>query len=202
VRYLSTRDPRPAPATHSFDDVLLAGLAEDGGLFVPESLPIRFLDPSALAAPKGRRGERGPSCRCERAGHAAHQVGHRRKETLASGCVRRSSVSTRPCRHGNRLQPSAGSTGATAGEAATLQRLEWTLEQGVEVERRLQKRGGPEIQLFRHALHLGLDRAGEDIQDLDRVVRDLYARLTKERSVHNDWLASQPTLRSGVGPGR
>ena len=39
VRYLSTRDPRPAPATHSFDDVLLAGLAEDGGLFVPERLP-------------------------------------------------------------------------------------------------------------------------------------------------------------------
>ena len=42
----------------------------------------------------------------------------------------------------------------------------------------------------------------EDIQDLDRVVRDLYSRLTRERSVHNDWLASQPTLRSGVGPGR
>ena len=40
MRYLSTRDPRPAPATHSFDDVLLAGLAEDGGLFVPESLPL------------------------------------------------------------------------------------------------------------------------------------------------------------------
>src|SRR5579863_2027024 len=39
VRYLSTRDPGPKPATHSFEDVLLAGLAEDGGLFVPESLP-------------------------------------------------------------------------------------------------------------------------------------------------------------------
>jgi threonine synthase len=39
VRYLSTRDPRPAPANHSFEDVLLAGLAEDGGLFVPERLP-------------------------------------------------------------------------------------------------------------------------------------------------------------------
>src|SRR5579864_2211407 len=39
VRYLSTRDAGPKPATHSFEDVLLAGLAEDGGLFVPESLP-------------------------------------------------------------------------------------------------------------------------------------------------------------------
>jgi threonine synthase len=39
VRYLSTRDARPAPATRSFEDVLLAGLAEDGGLYVPETLP-------------------------------------------------------------------------------------------------------------------------------------------------------------------
>ena len=39
VRYLSTRDPGREPATHSFEDVLLAGLAEDGGLFVPETLP-------------------------------------------------------------------------------------------------------------------------------------------------------------------
>jgi threonine synthase len=39
VRYLSTRDPRPAPAAHSFDEALLAGLAEDGGLYVPETLP-------------------------------------------------------------------------------------------------------------------------------------------------------------------
>jgi len=39
VRYLSTRDARPAPATYSFEDVLLAGLAEDGGLYVPEALP-------------------------------------------------------------------------------------------------------------------------------------------------------------------
>lgn len=36
----------------------------------------------------------------------------------------------------------------------------------------------------------------EDIADLDRVVRDLYARLSKERSAYHDWLASQPTLRS------
>jgi threonine synthase len=47
VRYLSTRDPRPAPATHSFVEVLLAGLAEDGGLFVPERLPA--LDLASLA---------------------------------------------------------------------------------------------------------------------------------------------------------
>ncbi len=39
MRYLSTRDARPQPATYSFEDVLLAGLAEDGGLFVPETLP-------------------------------------------------------------------------------------------------------------------------------------------------------------------
>jgi len=34
MRYLSTRDARPSPATYSFEDVLLAGLAEDGGLSV------------------------------------------------------------------------------------------------------------------------------------------------------------------------
>jgi threonine synthase len=47
VRYLSTRDARPRPATHSFEDVLLAGLAEDGGLYVPQALPK--LDFAALA---------------------------------------------------------------------------------------------------------------------------------------------------------
>jgi threonine synthase len=47
VRYLSTRDARPQPATHSFEDVLLAGLAEDGGLYVPQALPK--LDFAALA---------------------------------------------------------------------------------------------------------------------------------------------------------
>jgi hypothetical protein len=36
----------------------------------------------------------------------------------------------------------------------------------------------------------------EDIADLDRVVRDLYARMAKERTQYHDWLASQPTLRS------
>src|SRR5437764_12975706 len=44
--YLSTRAAGPASATHSFEDVLLAGLAEDGGLFVPETLPA--LDAAAL----------------------------------------------------------------------------------------------------------------------------------------------------------
>jgi threonine synthase len=47
MRYLSTRDARPRPATYSFEDVLLAGLAEDGGLYVPETLPA--LDLAALA---------------------------------------------------------------------------------------------------------------------------------------------------------
>ena len=46
VRYLSTRDPRPQPCTFSFEDVLLAGLAEDGGLYVPDHLPA--LDAAAL----------------------------------------------------------------------------------------------------------------------------------------------------------
>ena len=39
MRYLSTRDSAPQPATSSFEEVLLAGLAVDGGLFVPEGLP-------------------------------------------------------------------------------------------------------------------------------------------------------------------
>ena len=39
MRYLSTRDPRPSPATFSFTEVLLAGLAADGGLYVPDRLP-------------------------------------------------------------------------------------------------------------------------------------------------------------------
>src|SRR5580704_7168213 len=47
VRYLSTRDARPKPATYSFEDVLMAGLAEDGGLYVPEIVPT--LDFPALA---------------------------------------------------------------------------------------------------------------------------------------------------------
>ncbi|HVC54726.1 MAG TPA: threonine synthase [Stellaceae bacterium] len=48
MRYLSTRDPGPLPATHTFEDVLLGGLAEDGGLYVPADLPA--LDGAALGA--------------------------------------------------------------------------------------------------------------------------------------------------------
>src|SRR5580704_8476293 len=48
MRFLSTRDARPQPATYSFEDVLLAGLAEDGGLYVPEALPS--LDLAQLSA--------------------------------------------------------------------------------------------------------------------------------------------------------
>ena len=46
MRYLSTRDARPQPATAGFEAVLLAGLAEDGGLYVPQSVPV--LDAAAL----------------------------------------------------------------------------------------------------------------------------------------------------------
>jgi threonine synthase len=52
MRYLSTRDVRARPATFSFDEILLAGLAEDGGLFVPEQLPS--LDATALAELAGK----------------------------------------------------------------------------------------------------------------------------------------------------
>src|SRR3954464_1224413 len=44
MRYLSTRDAGKAPAARSFEDVLLAGLAEDGGLYVPERLPTLSRD--------------------------------------------------------------------------------------------------------------------------------------------------------------
>jgi threonine synthase len=51
VRYLSTRDSRADPATHAFEDVLLAGLAEDGGLYVPERLAP--LDPATMCSLRG-----------------------------------------------------------------------------------------------------------------------------------------------------
>jgi threonine synthase len=44
VRYISTRGEAPA---FGFVDVTLAGLARDGGLYVPESWPR--LDPDAIA---------------------------------------------------------------------------------------------------------------------------------------------------------
>jgi threonine synthase len=40
LHYLSTRDAAPTPARLNFEEVLLAGLAPDGGLYVPESVPI------------------------------------------------------------------------------------------------------------------------------------------------------------------
>jgi threonine synthase len=39
VKYLSTRDTRVPPPALSFTEALLAGLAEDGGLYVPDRLP-------------------------------------------------------------------------------------------------------------------------------------------------------------------
>ena len=48
MRYISTRGTAPVLA---FDEVLLAGLAEDGGLYVPESWPT--LSPDALKAMRG-----------------------------------------------------------------------------------------------------------------------------------------------------
>src|SRR6185369_16183751 len=39
VRYISTRDPRAEPRFLSFSETLLAGLAEDGGLYIPDGLP-------------------------------------------------------------------------------------------------------------------------------------------------------------------
>ena len=51
MRYLSTRDGRANPTTCGFEDVLLAGLAEDGGLYVPETLPS--LDAATLRSLAG-----------------------------------------------------------------------------------------------------------------------------------------------------
>ena len=50
--YLSTRDARTPPERLAFEDVLLAGLAPDGGLYVPEAWPV--LDAPALRALRGR----------------------------------------------------------------------------------------------------------------------------------------------------
>lgn len=52
MRYLSTRDPRRRPLLRSFEEVLLKGLAEDGGLFVPERAPL--LDAAAWESLAGR----------------------------------------------------------------------------------------------------------------------------------------------------
>jgi threonine synthase len=44
LQYLSTRDADPTPARLGFDEVLLAGLAPDGGLYVPERVPVLSYD--------------------------------------------------------------------------------------------------------------------------------------------------------------
>ena len=46
MRYISTRGQAPAL---NFEDVLLAGLASDGGLYVPENLP-RFTQAEIASA--------------------------------------------------------------------------------------------------------------------------------------------------------
>jgi threonine synthase len=52
VQYVSTRDARRPPERLGFEAVLLAGLARDGGLYVPETWPR--LDAAALRALRGR----------------------------------------------------------------------------------------------------------------------------------------------------
>ena len=51
MSYISTRDARTPPERLSFEDVLLAGLAPDGGLYVPADWPILTAD--ALRAMRG-----------------------------------------------------------------------------------------------------------------------------------------------------
>jgi threonine synthase len=51
LSYISTRDARTPPERLSFGDVLLAGLAPDGGLYVPADWPA--LTPDALRALRG-----------------------------------------------------------------------------------------------------------------------------------------------------
>ncbi len=50
--YISTRDSRTPPARLNFDEVLLAGLAPDGGLYVPQSWPR--LEAAELRALRGK----------------------------------------------------------------------------------------------------------------------------------------------------
>ena len=49
MKYISTRGLAPALG---FEDVLLAGLARDGGLYIPEAWPT--LKPEAIGALAGR----------------------------------------------------------------------------------------------------------------------------------------------------
>jgi threonine synthase len=52
MRYISTRDGRSPAEARPFDDILLAGLAPDGGLYVPEKWPL--FDKDSLRALKGK----------------------------------------------------------------------------------------------------------------------------------------------------
>lgn len=52
MQYISTRDGRSPAERRSFDDILLAGLAPDGGLYVPESWPQ--LSPETLRGLRGK----------------------------------------------------------------------------------------------------------------------------------------------------
>ncbi|HXM84390.1 MAG TPA: pyridoxal-phosphate dependent enzyme, partial [Stellaceae bacterium] len=52
MRYISTRDGRSPAEARPFDDILLAGLAPDGGLYVPEKWPV--LAAGELRALKGK----------------------------------------------------------------------------------------------------------------------------------------------------
>ncbi len=52
MRYISTRDGRSPAEARPFDDILLAGLAPDGGLYVPETWPL--FDAGKLRALKGK----------------------------------------------------------------------------------------------------------------------------------------------------
>jgi threonine synthase len=52
LAYISTRDQRRPPQSLAFDDVLLAGLAPDGGLYVPRAWPRLTADD--LSALKGK----------------------------------------------------------------------------------------------------------------------------------------------------
>jgi threonine synthase len=52
VQYISTRDGRSPAERRSFDDILLAGLAPDGGLYVPEAWPR--LSPDTLRSLRGK----------------------------------------------------------------------------------------------------------------------------------------------------
>ncbi|MBU6506387.1 MAG: threonine synthase, partial [Alphaproteobacteria bacterium] len=39
MRYISTRHGRAAATSRQFDEILLTGMAPDGGLYVPQRLP-------------------------------------------------------------------------------------------------------------------------------------------------------------------